>query len=104
MHGDDPLSRLERAREGSSGVEPLDDYVLIEPTDDETETTAGLIIPASAESACRSGIVVATGEDVVGVAAGDKVLFPRGAGFEVRLAGDPNRLVRRRELIARVSD
>jgi chaperonin GroES len=104
MHGDDTLSRFERSERSSGGIEPLDSFVLIEPVDDESETTAGLIIPASAESACRSGVVVAIGDDVHGVAPGDKVLFPRGAGFEIRLSGEPKRLVDRRELIARISD
>jgi chaperonin GroES len=104
MHGDDTLSRFERSQRGSGGIEPLDGHVLIEPVDDETETTAGLIIPASAESACSSGVVVAIGEDVHGVAPGDKVLYPRGAGFEVRLGGEPKRIVDRRELIARLAD
>jgi chaperonin GroES len=104
MHGDDTLSRFERSHSGSGGVEPLDGFVLLEPVDDETETNAGLIIPASAESSCQSGVVVAIGDDVHGVSPGDKVLFPRGAGFELRLSGEPKRLVDRRELIARIAD
>ena len=86
MHGDDTLSRFERPPRGPGGIEPLDRFVLIEPVDDETETNAGLIIPASAESSCRSGVVVAVGDDVHGVTPGDKVLFPRGAGYELRPA------------------
>ena len=31
-------------------LEPLDDFVVIQPTDDEAETQTGLIIPASAEA------------------------------------------------------
>jgi chaperonin GroES len=104
MHGDDTLSRFERAQSGSGGIEPLDGFVLLEPVDDETETNAGLIIPASAESSCQSGVVMAVGDDVHGVSPGDKVLFPRGAGFEFRLSGEPKRLVDRRELIARIAD
>jgi chaperonin GroES len=104
MHGDDTLSRFERSQRGSGGIEPLDGFVLLEPVDDETETNAGLIIPASAESSCQSGVVVAIGDDVHGVSPGDKVLFPRGAGFELRLSGEPKRLVDRRELIARIAD
>lgn len=104
MHGDDTLSRFERAERGSRGVEPLDSFVLLEPVDDETETSAGLIIPASAEAACQSGVVVAVGDDVLGVGPGDKVLYPRGAGYELRLSGEPKRLVDRRELIARIAD
>jgi chaperonin GroES len=104
MHGDDTLSRFERSQSGSGGIEPLDGFVLLEPVDDETETNAGLIIPASAESSCQSGVVMAMGDDVHGVSPGDKVLFPRGAGYELRLSGEPKRLVDRRELIARIAD
>jgi co-chaperonin GroES (HSP10) len=85
-------------------LEPLDDYVVVEPTDEEAETRAGLIIPASAEAQCRSGIVTAVGAGAEGVGPGDKVLFPRDAGYDVRLAGTASKLLRRRELIARVLD
>jgi chaperonin GroES len=85
-------------------LEPLDDYVVIEPSDDEAETRHGLIIPASAEAGSRTGIVIAIGTDPGGVEPGDKVLFPRDAGFEVRLAGTAVKVMRRGELIARVHD
>ena len=85
-------------------LEPLDDYVVIEPSDEETETRAGLIIPASDEAGCRTGIVTAVGSDPGGIEPGDKVLFPKDAGFDVRLGGSAVKLLRRLELIARVHD
>ncbi len=85
-------------------LEPLDDYVVVEPVDEETETRAGLIIPASDEAGCRTGIVTAVGSDVEGVVPGDKVLFPKDAGWDVRLAGAQVKVMRRGELIARVHD
>jgi chaperonin GroES len=85
-------------------LEPLDDYVVIEPSDEETETRAGLIIPASSEAGCRTGIVTAAGAEATGVEPGDKVLFPKDAGFEVRLAGTSVLVLRRADLIARVHD
>jgi chaperonin GroES len=85
-------------------LEPLDDYVVVEPTDEEAETRAGLIIPASAEAQCRSGIVTTVGSEAEGVAPGDKVLFPRDAGYDVRLAGTAQKVLRRTELIARIHD
>jgi chaperonin GroES len=85
-------------------LEPLDDFVVVEPTDEEAETRLGLIIPASAETQCRSGIVTAVGSEAEGVTPGDKVLFPADAGYEVRLAGSAMRVIRRGELIARVHD
>ncbi len=85
-------------------LEPLDDYLVIHPSDEETETRAGLIIPASTETGCRTGIVTAVGPEAAGLEAGDKVLFPKDAGFDVRLAGAEVKVIRRGELIARVHD
>ena len=85
-------------------LDPLDDYVVIEPVDEETETRTGLIIPASAEAGCRSGIVTAVGAEAGGVEPGDKVLFPKDAGYDVRLAGTAVKVLRRGELIARIQD
>ena len=78
-------------------LEPLDEFLVIQPTADETETRAGLILPASAAQAapCRTGIVTAIGTDVTGVEPGDKVLYPRDAGFEVRLGGIEVKVVKR---------
>jgi co-chaperonin GroES (HSP10) len=85
-------------------LEPLDDYVVVQPTEEETETRLGLIIPASEETGCSTGIVTAAGAEAAGVEPGDKVLFPRDAGYDVRLAGAAVKVLRRRELIARVHD
>jgi chaperonin GroES len=85
-------------------LEPLDDYVVIQPSDEETETRAGLIIPASSEAGCRTGVVTAVGSEAEGVDPGDKVLFPKHAGYDVRLGGAAVKVLRRAELIARVHD
>jgi co-chaperonin GroES (HSP10) len=85
-------------------LEPLDDYLVIEAADSETWTRSGLLIPAGADAGCRTGIVTAVGSEADGIEVGDKVLFPKEAGFEVRLSGAPVRLVARGELIARVHD
>ena len=85
-------------------LEPLDDFVVIQPSDEESETNLGLIIPASAETDCRTGVVTAVGSEAAGVEPGDKVVFPSDAGYEVRLPGTAVRVMRRGELIARVHD
>ena len=95
---------LEETQRPAVTLEPLDDYVVIEPSDEEAETRHGLIIPASAEAGARTGIVIAVGTDLGGVEPGDKVLFPKDAGFDVRLAGTAVKVIRRGELIARVHD
>jgi chaperonin GroES len=85
-------------------LEPLDDFVVVQPSDEESETNLGLILPASTEADCRTGVLTAIGSEVNGVEPGDKVLFPSDAGYEVRLAGNAVRVMRRSELIARVHD
>ena len=97
---------LERERHIDFSLEPLDEYLVLQPSSDETETRAGLILPASAAAAAavRTGIVTAVGADVTGVEVGDKVLYPRDTGFEVRLGGIEVKVLKREELIARVHD
>jgi co-chaperonin GroES (HSP10) len=95
---------LEKAQQPIVTLEPLDDYVVIQPSDEEAETRHGLIIPASAETGCTTGIVTAVGSDPGGIEPGDKVLFPGEAGFDVRLAGTAVKVIRRSDLIARVAD
>lgn len=85
-------------------LDPFDDYVVIEPSDEESETRGGLIIPASAETGCATGIVTAAGPEAENVEPGDKVLFPKDAGFDVHLGGAAVKVVRRADLIARVHD
>ena len=97
---------LENSKRIDVSIEPLDQYLVVQPTSDETETRAGLILPASAAAAAavRTGIVTAVGTDAGGVEPGDKVLYPREAGFEVRLGGIEVKVLKREELIARIHD
>jgi co-chaperonin GroES (HSP10) len=101
---DDTVDRVHRAPRGSAQVEPLDDYLVIEPSDETHETAHGLIIPAATENPARSGVVVSVGDDAHGISPGDKVVFARGACLELRIAGEPILLVRRRDLIARYAE
>ena len=95
----DPRSQLEVT------LEPLDDYLVIQPLD-ESETASGLIVPINEAAQCISGIVAAVGPDVTAVEPGDKVLYPREAGYDVRLVRSSHRVrvLRREELIARILD
>ena len=86
-------------------LEPLDDYLVVE-TLDESELPSGLIVPANEAAQCRSGIVAAVGPDVTTVEPGDKELFPRDVGYEMRLARSSHRVrvLKREHLIARIND
>jgi len=85
-------------------IEPLDDWLVIEPSDSETWTRSGLIVPAGVDAGCATGIVTAVGADAAGIELGDKVLFHKAAGYEVRVGDGPVRVVKREDLIARIHD
>ena len=97
------VSRFEGAQNMGRGIEPLDEFVLIEPVDEETETSHGLIIPASAESTCSAGVVVAVGDEAHGISPATRCCT-RAEWVRAPAGGEPKRLIRRRELIARVLD
>src|ERR1700716_2177380 len=86
-------------------LEPLDDYIVLEPLD-ETELPSGLIVPSNEATVGRTGLVAASGPGVTAIEPGDKVLFPRDAGFEVRLARSSHRVrvLKREDVIARIHD
>ena len=86
-------------------LEPLDDFVVVQPLD-ESETASGLIVPINEAAQCTTGIVASVGPDVTTIEPGDKVLYPREAGYEVRLVRSSHRVrvLKREELIARIHD
>ena len=79
--------------------------VTLEPLDD-SETASGLIVPVNEAAQCTTGIVASVGPDVSAIEPGDKVLYPRDAGYEVRLVRSSHRVrvLKREELIARIHD
>ena len=79
--------------------------VTLEPLD-ESETASGLIVPINEAAQCTTGIVASVGPDVTAIEPGDKVLYPRDAGYEVRLVRSSHRVrvLKREELIARIID
>jgi co-chaperonin GroES (HSP10) len=95
----DPVSQT------NVSLEPLDDFIVIQPLDD-SETASGLIVPVNEATQCLTGIVAAVGPDVTSVEPGDKVLYPREAGYEVRLVRSAHRVrvLKREQLIARIHD
>jgi co-chaperonin GroES (HSP10) len=86
-------------------LEPLDDWIVVEPLD-ESETPSGLIVPINEGTQTRAGIVAAVGPDIESIEPGEKVLYPRDAGFEVRLARSAHRvrMLKREDILARIHD
>ena len=75
---------------------PLNDRVLVEALDQETKTKGGIIIPDTAKEKPQQGKVIAAGPGArteagtllpMGVKAGDKILFGKWSGTEVKIDG-----------------
>ena len=79
------------------GFRPLHDRVLIRRVEAEEKTSGGIIIPDTAKEKPMEGEVVSTGPGARGedgkvqpmdVKAGDRVLFGKWSGTEVKLDGE----------------
>ena len=72
----------------SDVVQPLGSRVLVRILAQESVTPSGLYVPDTAKEKPQRGEVVAIGDDTesIRVAVGDRVLFPKYTGTEIRLA------------------
>ena len=82
---------------------PLVDRVLIEPIQAETKTASGIIIPDTAKEKPQEGTVIAVGpgkvDEPTTVKAGDKVLYGKYAGSELKLDGKDYLIVKESDLL-----
>lgn len=76
---------------------PLHDRVLVRRVEGDEKTKGGLIIPDSAKEKPAEGMIVSCGQGArkdsgelieMGVSAGDKVLFGKWSGTEVKIDGE----------------
>ncbi len=74
------------------GIKPLAARVVIQPIDEESRTDSGLYIPDTAKEKPQTGTVVAIGEGTedtpITVKVGEKVLFPKYTGTEIKLGNE----------------
>ncbi len=93
-------------------VKPLGDRVLIQPEDRETTTASGLVLPDTAKEKPQEGTVLAVGSGRVNdegktialeIKEGDKVLYAKYAGTELRLDDEDYLIVSERDVLAIIS-
>lgn len=91
----------------SVNFKPLADRVLVEPVAAETKTASGIIIPDTAKEKPQEGVVVAVGEgkkdEPLTVKVGDKVLYGKYAGTELKLNNKEYLIVRESDLLGILS-
>jgi chaperonin GroES len=88
-------------------IEPLEDRVLVRVIDPVEERTAsGILIPDTAREKPHEAIVVAVGskEEGMPVKPGDRVIFAKYSGVELKLNGISHLLLERNDLLALVRD
>lgn len=92
---------------------PLNDRILVKRTDGAEKSVGGLFIPDSAKEKPMEAVVVAVGAGKVlkdgsrracGIQAGDKILFGKYAGDEVKLDGEDHLILREDEILAVYED
>ena len=91
----------------SVNFKPLADRVLIEPTAAETKTASGIIIPDTAKEKPQEGTVVAVGngkvDEPMTVKVGDKVLYGKYSGQELKIEGTDYLIVKESDLLGVLS-
>ncbi|MCG3180718.1 MAG: 10 kDa chaperonin [Phycisphaerae bacterium] len=89
-------------------VKPLDDRVLVEPDEAEERTSGGILLPDAAKEKPQRGTVVAAGPGklldsgeraTLSVKVGDKVVYGRYAGTEIKLDGEPFVICRESDIL-----
>ncbi|KKB76625.1 MAG: co-chaperone GroES [Devosia sp.] len=79
------------------GFRPLHDRVVVRRVDSEEKTKGGIIIPDTAKEKPSEGVIVSVGPgardengkiNALDVKAGDRVLFGKWSGTEVKLNGE----------------
>ncbi len=90
-------------------VRPLMGYVLVEPSEAESTTSAGIYLPESAQEKPAQGKVISCGDDMVmengkvvkcPVKVGDKVVYKKWGGDEIKVGGVEYKLVKFDDLMA----
>src|SRR5712692_4217624 len=88
-------------------IRPLHDRVIVKRIEEEEKTKGGIIIPDTAKEKPQEGRVVAVGpgkhEDgkviPLGVKAGDKILFGKYSGTEIKLNGEEHLIMREEDIL-----
>ena len=94
-------------------IVPLHDKVLVKRVDEVTKTAGGIIIPDNAKEKPSEGVVEAVGNGFraedgkimpMSVKVGDKVLFGKWSGTEIKLDGEPRLIMKESDILAVVED
>lgn len=90
-------------------IQPLFDNVLIKPTAQEEVTASGIVLPDTAKEKPQIGQVMAVGpggtddkgnKTKIAVKVGDKVMYKKWGGNEVKVSGEEWMIVEQKDILA----
>jgi chaperonin GroES len=94
-------------------VKPLQDRILVKRLEEEEKTKGGIIIPDAAKEKPQEGKVIAVGDGKtlengqkapLTVKAGDKILFGKYSGTEIKIDGEEHLILREDDVLGIVED
>jgi chaperonin GroES len=96
-------------REGCMKIRPLQDRLLVKRIEEEEKTKGGIIIPDTAKEKPQEGRIIAVGPGKTGkdgqvtplsVKTGDRILFGKYSGTEIKLEGEEHLIIREDDVLA----
>jgi chaperonin GroES len=94
-------------------LKPLADRLLVKPLEEEEMTPGGIVLPETAKEKPQKGEVLAIGPGArddegnriaMDVSVGDKVLFAKYGGTEIKMDGDKLLILRESDILAILGD
>ena len=92
-------------------LKPLEDRIVVKPGEEEEMTVSGIVIPDTAKEKPQEGEVIAVGPGrfeegarvPLDVAVGDKVIYSKYGGSEVKVEGEEYLILSARDVLAVVA-
>ena len=90
-------------------VKPLEDRVVVKPSTEEERTRGGIVLPDTAKERPQEGEVIAVGPGKLldsgerapmDVKPGDKVIFAKYGGTEIKIDGEEYMILRQSDILA----
>jgi chaperonin GroES len=85
-------------------VKPLADRVMVKLEKNESKTAGGIIIPDTAQEKTQTGTVVGVGpgteKEKITVSPGQKVMYDKYAGTQVKIDGEEHLILKMSDIIA----
>lgn len=97
----------------SLSIKPLGDRLVVKPLEEEEITPSGIVLPETAKEKPQKGEVLAVGPGArnddgdrieMDVSTGDKVLFAKYGGTEIKMDGDKLLILRESDVLAILSE